>query len=162
MFNLIWTNCALEHMRNPWIALSEMHRVLDRSGVIMGTSGYLDPDSTHICALTELGLKQVLTDTGFKDIEILPGTIAFPVILRKYFLYLCGSKKLSTSLAFISSKMIFIPFYRAYCSIRLLRSILLGRDFVHYKKGIKELDFMVSRDFAAYLIFCARKGDSSG
>lgn len=90
VFNLVWMNCVLEHVRNPWIVLSEMRKVLAKGGGVAGVSGYLDPDSTHMCSLTYLGLKQVFTDVGFKDLELRPGTIVFPVILRKYFMYLFG------------------------------------------------------------------------
>ena len=158
VFNLVWMNCVLEHVRNPWLVLSEMHKVLARGGRIAGVSGYLDPDSTHMCSLTYLGLKQVFTDAGFKDLELRPGTIAFPVILRKYFMYLFGyNKKWDTRLGFTISKCIFIPFNVVYFSIGWLKNVILRRNLADYKKRIERRDQQISRDFAAYWIFHAQK-----
>lgn len=158
VFNLVWMNCVLEHVGNPWLALSEIHRVLAKRGVIAGVSGYLDPDSTHMCSLTCLGLKKVFTDVGFKDLELSPGTIVFPVILRKYFMYLFGDyNKYSTRFGFAISKCIFIPFNVVYFSVGWLRNVVRKDSLTNYRKRVEQRFQKISRDFAAYWIFQARK-----
>ena len=158
VFNLVWMNCVLEHMKNPWVAMSEIHRVLAKEGVIAGVSGYLDPDATHICSLTHLGLKQVLSDAGFSNIKLYPGTIAFPVILRKYFMYHSScDNNWHSRLAFTLSKIIFISFRVVYFSIGWLRNFVLRRNLSDYERRIEQRNQEINRDFAAYWIFYARK-----
>jgi len=158
VFSLVWMNCVLEHVRNPWLALSEMNRVLIRGGRIAGVSGYLDPDSTHMCSLTYLGLNQIFTDIGFKDLELSSGTVAFPVILRKYIMYLCGyNDKWNTRLGFTISKCAFIPFNAAHFFIGWLKNVIQKRNLADYKKRMEQRYQKINRDFAAYWIFHARK-----
>ena len=159
IFSVVWMNCILEHVGNPWIALSEIYRVTARGGLIAGVSGYLDPDATHMCALSYLGLRKVLTDVGFKNLKIRPATFAFPVILRKYFMYLFGNTKQSTFLAFTICKGIFVIFQVAYLSIGWLKNLITKRSLSEYKKRIEQRNQEIARDFAAYFVFGARKED---
>lgn len=157
VFDLIWMNCVLEHVKNPWSCLFEVHRILKWGGRLIGVSGYLDPDSTHYCALTYLGLRQVLIDVGFSELEIQPATATFPVIFRKYLMYLIGYKGWSTRVAFAASKFTFVPLQTAIFLLGLLRNTLPGRTISLYRKRFEQKSSEIDRDFAAYLVFRAQK-----
>lgn len=157
-FKLVWMNCVIEHIGNPWIALAEIRRVLAEGGVTAGVSGYLDPDDTHMCSLTHLGLKKVFTDVGFRDLQLTPGTVAFPVILRKYFMYLFSNPNdWSTRLGFFVSKCLFVPLNAVYFSLGWLKNVIRGTSLVDYRRRVEQRFQKVSRDFAAYWIFYAQK-----
>ena len=161
-FKLVWMSCVVEHLYNPWVALSELHRVLDSSGVILGVSGYLDPDSTHMCAFTEKGLRQVLNDIGFTHIDISPGTICFPIILRKFFYYffrrhMKNPLDRSERIARLISRIFIISFYKVYYIVGLLHSIITNRNIKSWERRFKELNHTISRDFAAYHIYLGIK-----
>jgi len=157
-FSIIFMNCVLEHVSNPWIALSEARRVLVKEGIIIGVSGYLDPDPTHKCLLTELGLKQVFTDVGFKKLEFTAGTSAFPIILRKLHMTLFGyNPRLNTLFGFAISKLLWAPFNFMYFFIRIINHLLKGRPLSTYKKSMMEMSAVVQVNFAAYFIFSAVK-----
>lgn len=153
-FDLIWMNCVLEHVQNPFLALEEMHRVLKIEGTLIGISGYLDPDSTHYCALTHLGLRKCLNNAGFLKCEIRPATSAFPVILRKYLMCLiCYERKWITRVAFVLCKLLFGFLEISIFLLGLQRNILSCRSVTSYRNRfidkIKEIDL----HFAAYLVF---------
>ena len=154
-FDLVWMNCVLEHIQNPWSGLLEMHRVLKEGGRLVGVSGYLDPDSTHYCALTYLGLRQALSDAGFSRSDIRPATATFPVILRKYLMYLTGCEGWSTRVAFAACRLMFVPLEKTLLVLGLLRNALPGRSVSAYGERFRQRSREIDRDFAAYLVFRA-------
>lgn len=160
VFSLVWMNCVLEHVQNPWSCLIEVHRVLMKEGKLVGVSGYLDPDSTHYCALSDLGLRQVLADTGFFEFKIQPATAAFPVILRKYLMSLIGHEVWSIRVAFAVCKLLLVPLETVLFLVGLCRNALAGRSISAYRERIEHRNEKTDRDFAAYLVFHAQKGTS--
>lgn len=156
VFSLVWMSCVLEHVGNPWQAMAEIRRVTAPGGLVMGISGYLDPDATHICGLTQLGLQRVLADVGLSQLKITPATLAFPVILRKYLMYMFGNPEFCTPVAFALSRVAVTAFQGTYRLFGAARVLASRRSLREYGRRLERRNIEVSRDFAAYLAFAAR------
>jgi len=81
-FNVITMLAVIEHLKNPHNAMSEIHRILKPSGIlILRTPNwqmdfknfYNDP--THVKPYTPSGLKTMLEMYGFRTIFLEPGLI---------------------------------------------------------------------------------------
>jgi 2-polyprenyl-3-methyl-5-hydroxy-6-metoxy-1,4-benzoquinol methylase len=92
-FDLVVASHVLEHLVDPWQAAKDIHRVLAPNGMLIGAipnvrhmsvvvplvfggkwryrpSGILD--RTHLRFFTDEGIRTMLSDAGFSDIEIRP------------------------------------------------------------------------------------------
>jgi SAM-dependent methyltransferase len=72
-FEFLLSLAVLEHVRHPWLALREAHRVLRPGGTFIGSVAFLEPfheDSYYHHSW--LGLHAGLTDAGFRVERIAP------------------------------------------------------------------------------------------
>jgi len=74
-FDIIFCSQVLEHVPHPWIAMSEIYRVLKNYGVGIITVpmlGYIHNAPFDYFRYTEYGLKSLAQDSGFKVLKIMP------------------------------------------------------------------------------------------
>lgn len=70
---------TMEHLPDPWQALTEVNRLFRPNGMISsGSVSFLDHDESFF-GFTELGLRHV-HDCGFKQIDVWPGISSFSLI----------------------------------------------------------------------------------
>lgn len=63
---------VLEHVRNPWLALTQIHRVMQPGALLIVTVPFCFPRHSFpsdYWRFTEEGIRAVLSDSGFVDIE---------------------------------------------------------------------------------------------
>jgi SAM-dependent methyltransferase len=145
---------SLEHFPQPWTAVGEMQRVLQPGGQLFGSTSFLEPFHDHsYLGFSELGLRQILTDTGFEDINIQPGISSFPLIGWTLFSRIAGGRFAEIAFDLIgwavsAANAVYPAFHRAYFALAggppppLEESYWFGR---------------APREFAGHLIFMARK-----
>ena len=86
MFDLIYCNQVLEHVRFPDKLVAEAFRVLKPNGIFAGAVSYLEPyHSYSIFNFTPYGIVRVFTDARFELIEIRPGCDASLLIFGQLF-----------------------------------------------------------------------------
>ena len=68
---------VMEHLRDPWNALGELHRVLKDDGYFWGYVAFGVPFHDSYFHFSHWGLEQILEDTGFVLLEMRPGASAF-------------------------------------------------------------------------------------
>lgn len=86
MFDLIYCNQVLEHVRFPDKLIAECFRVLKPNGLFLGSVSYLEPYHSHsVFNFTPFGIIRVFNDAGFNLEEIRPGIDAFSLISRQLF-----------------------------------------------------------------------------
>lgn len=68
-FSAVCTFAMLEHARVPHLVASELHRVLEPGGVLLGTVAFLEPfhQASHFHH-THLGIASLLEEAGFEHI----------------------------------------------------------------------------------------------
>lgn len=82
-FDLVFSRQVLEHVENPSLHLREIHRVLRKGGIVVGSTSVLEPfHSDSFWCFTPLGLHRVLSDSGLELQEIRPGIDSLTLIRR--------------------------------------------------------------------------------
>lgn len=73
---------VLEHLPEPWTALSEAYRVLQPGGRLIGSTSFLEPfhDFSYY-GFSEIGLRYLLDSQKFVNVHISPGIISFLLII---------------------------------------------------------------------------------
>ena len=78
--DVVSTNQVLEHIRRPWLAIAETHRVLKPGGQLVGSVSFLEPFHDSYFGFSHWAIADLLGSCGFEQIEIRPGTSAFVTI----------------------------------------------------------------------------------
>jgi len=74
-FDLLITRATLHLLKNPFMAIQEMERVLRKGGYIIGTVAFLEHESCNSqFHMSRHGIKSLLEYGGFSDIEIFPSS----------------------------------------------------------------------------------------
>lgn len=115
IFNLVVLWQVLEHVEQPWTALLEVNRILNPGGLVVGSVSCLEPfhDVCSYFGFTHKGVEQILTDSGFTDIQIQAGLNAFSLIARNWLKGLLGSFW-GERVAFLWVRVSFVLFLWAY------------------------------------------------
>lgn len=83
LFELIFCNQVLEHVRHPQALLQETRRVLKTDGYFIGSTSHLEPyHSYSTWNYTPYGFKRLMEDAGFTVLEIRPGIDGLTLIVR--------------------------------------------------------------------------------
>ncbi len=158
-FDLVLLWQVLEHLPQPWTALSEVSRILKVGGRVVGSVSCLEPihDVCSYFGFTHRGLAQVLGDCGFVELNVRPGLNAFSLITRSWFRHLFGVRW-GERMAFPLVRISFTASLWAYLFLRggvnLLRRGKLGTDYAH---TLQWLAADAPLEFAGHLAFRARK-----
>ncbi len=145
---------SLEHFPRPWRAIEEMSRVLVTGGYLFGSTSFLEPFHDHsFFNFSELGLRELLADSGFEVVDIQPGISCFPLIGWTLLSRIASGRLATPTLNLIGGTLSFVNWiypvgHRAYFG-------LTGSAASHIKDS-----YWFSRapyDFAGHLIFRARK-----
>lgn len=131
LFDIVYSNQVLEHVRSPDQSVSEIFRVLKPNGFFIGAVSYLEPyHSFSIFNVTPYGLFRLLSDHGFCVQSITAGPEGTALAVRQL------TQRSLTG---------FAPFYALFRILYWLK-ILDGRSY-HYLK-IR---------YAGHLLFVARR-----
>lgn len=71
-FEIVFTYAVLEHLYNPFVAMSEIARVLRPGGILVGTVAQGEPFHESYFHHTALGLLTVLRAAGLRPIRLWP------------------------------------------------------------------------------------------
>ncbi|NQU86187.1 MAG: class I SAM-dependent methyltransferase [Mariniphaga sp.] len=154
-FDLVLINKVLRYLHHPWKAMQEINRVLKNESYLIGCVSFLEPFDNTYYQFSHWGIKQLLEDSGFTVISIIPGTSVFRTLVHN--LIMPGPSTLESILV----ACIIPPFM-------LLRKIL-GWAFIFIKYGKKSDEykkFVLSFDklplkLAGHIIFLAKKTNES-
>lgn len=72
-FDIVFCSQVLEHVPHPWIAFSEIYRILKADGIVIITVpmlGYIHNAPYDFYRYTNYGLENLAKDAGFKIIEL--------------------------------------------------------------------------------------------
>lgn len=84
-FDVVNSQNVFEHVRHPEPALAEIRRVLKPGGWFVASVSYLYPyHSYSLFHFTPYGWHTVLTDNGFRVLELRPGIDALASVIRGY------------------------------------------------------------------------------
>ena len=82
---LIYSNQVFEHVRHPEQLLREVQRVLQPTGIFIGSTSQLEPyHSWSLWNYTFYGFRIILEDAGLKLSEVRPGIDGFALIQRQW------------------------------------------------------------------------------
>jgi SAM-dependent methyltransferase len=74
VFDCVFTYAVLEHLHNPWLALSEIERVLKPGGVLIGSVSQGEPFHDSYCHLTSWGVISLVRGLPSMELRKLWGT----------------------------------------------------------------------------------------
>ena len=83
--DVIFSNCVLEHMKDPFVAIHEVARVLKPTGRIYMSVAFMDPFHGSYFHVTHWGLEELAKRNGLKIIQVEPGPTTFVPIWRQLF-----------------------------------------------------------------------------
>jgi SAM-dependent methyltransferase len=73
-FEIVTSLAVFEHLRDPFLAASEILRVLKPGGAVVGSVAFLEPYHGYsYFHMSHLGLTEVLRRAGFATIQVTPG-----------------------------------------------------------------------------------------
>lgn len=87
-FAAVWSWQSFEHVTHPEISVSEVSRILKKSGYFLGSVSYLEPyhaESTY--GYSPYGWKIILERHGLKLIDCVPGIDGIALMIK----HLCGA-----------------------------------------------------------------------
>ncbi|NDJ76223.1 MAG: glycosyltransferase [Chloroflexi bacterium] len=77
-FDLVISNAVFEHLRDPFVAAIEIHRVLKPGGTLLGEAAFLEPEHAHsYFHMSWYGVLEVLSRPGFDVLRLWPTWHAF-------------------------------------------------------------------------------------
>ncbi len=81
----VFSNCVLEHMKDPFVAMHEVARVLKPSGRIYMSVAFMEPFHGSYFHISHWGLEELATRSGLRIIQVEPGATTFVPIWRQLF-----------------------------------------------------------------------------
>jgi len=145
---------TLEHLPQPWAAMTEVHRVLRQGGWVFGSTSFLEPyHDFSFFGFSELGLRHILLDSGFGAVELFPGISCFPLIAWTLFSRMAGGRL--AGIAYGGVGIAVRMFTWCYPAIRKLYVLSNASSARNLKDS-----YWLSRapyEFAGHLAFRARK-----
>lgn len=81
--DVVFSNCVLEHMKNPFVAMNELARVLKPSGRVYLSVAFMEPFHGSYFHITHWGLEELATCSGLRIIQVKPGATTFVPIWRQ-------------------------------------------------------------------------------
>jgi SAM-dependent methyltransferase len=69
-FDVVFSMAVLEHVHNPFLALSEVHRVLKPGGVFLGVAAFGEPFHASYFHASPWGMLALLCATGFVPLRL--------------------------------------------------------------------------------------------
>jgi SAM-dependent methyltransferase len=148
----IWQ--VIEFFQDPWLALREIRRVLKPGGFIIGSVSYLEPmQGETYFYFSKNGLAEILQQSGFDDITILPGISCFPLISWTWMRQFSNNKRLMRGVLWCTR----IGFWSISAVFDVLsafkHSLGIGHNFM--RRWLREV---MPYRFAGQLTFRAIKG----
>lgn len=127
--DVVFSNCVLEHMKDPFVALNELQRVLKRQGKIYLQVAFMEPFHGSYFHITHWGLEELASRSKLRIIQIEPGATTFVPIWGQLFdivgVSLC--KVVVTPITFIIQRVLRIL---GYIGIR----VFYGKRSWQFKK----------------------------
>lgn len=143
---------VMEYLPNIETAVREAWRVLETGGVFCGSVSFLEPmHGRTYGGVSPLGLRSMLENTGFKDIQVLPGLCGFSLMAWTWLRRLLGPWAGRVALPFTAA--ILTPIM----AIRFLVSWLSWRLGMGTGHGMRWVAQEAPLEFAGQLVFIARK-----
>lgn len=126
-FDFILSIAALEHIRYPFVMVSEAYRVLKPGEKFIGTAAFLEPfHSNSFYHHTHLGVFNTLQFAGF-DIDIIAPSIKWSVLIAQ------ASMILFPKLHRLFSKSIVMPIYLLHKLYWEIGAHILGKKVEKYR-----------------------------
>lgn len=87
-FEIITSIAVFEHLRDPFLAASEIYRVLKTGGALVGSVAFLEPyHGFSYFHMSHLGITEVLKRAGFSTIRIAPGWSFMESLNKKFWIW---------------------------------------------------------------------------
>lgn len=87
--DIVYSRQVFEHVRYPERVIGEIHRILRRDGLFVGSTSHLEPfHSRSYWNYTPYGFGVLLKDAGFVNVRVRPSIDSLTLIVRKGFSYL--------------------------------------------------------------------------
>lgn len=144
--NIVFSNQMLLNLHSPQQAVEEIHRVLRKGGFFYGKTSLLECFNNSYFHMTHLGLNKILTDAGFKVINIWPGANVFYLLYWHLFFHRKWLAKIASAINWgVISSMTAI--HELFCFLR-------NRKRSTYRKNFNETFDLY---YAAHIGFIAEK-----
>ncbi len=155
-FDLVNVWQVMEHLRNPWQAISEIQRVLKPGGLIIGSVSFLEPVHGMVYfGFSQYGLEEILKGSRFENIILFPGIGCFPLICWTWIRQLTGNQLMAKA-AMVIAKVGVWGISLVLDRISLIKE-LLGSGQGSRRRWIREI---MPLHFAGHITFRATKEDS--
>jgi SAM-dependent methyltransferase len=87
--DVAYSRQVFEHVRHPESLLAEIHRVLKPQGWFIGSTSHLEPfHSRSYWNYTPYGFCVLLSEAGFRSVQVRPGIDSVTLIARRFLSYL--------------------------------------------------------------------------
>jgi len=83
--DVVFSNCVLEHIKDPFVSMCEVSRVLKPLGEIYMSVAFMEPFHGSYFHVTHWGLEELAIRSGLKIIRMEPGPTTFVPIWRQVF-----------------------------------------------------------------------------
>jgi LmbE family N-acetylglucosaminyl deacetylase len=143
---------VMEYTRDLDRVVSEASRVLECGGVFCGSVAFLEPvHGESLWGISPLGLRRLLEERGFRDVEIMPGLSAFSLMAWTGARRFLGAWSQGLALR-VSGALLIPPAAARFVVSWLAYTLGLGTGF-----GMRWLTQRAPLEFAGQLVFVARK-----
>lgn len=153
-FDCVFSNCTLEHLRDPKLSVFEVHRVLKLGGLFVGNVAFMEPFHKSYFNMTHWGLEYILLSAGFKNLKIQPGYSLSSLVNKYLFMENPEIFGISHKIVILLTKIIlsFVE-YMAFAYARIKYGRRSGKYMEIYEYYDKKLPFIL----AGSLLFWCNK-----
>jgi len=85
VFDLCISIVTLEHHYTPWLAVSEINRIIKHGGYFIGAVAFLEPYHGSYFHFSHQGLIRILAENNFRVIHLSPGWHGIEAMTNKLF-----------------------------------------------------------------------------
>ncbi len=144
---------VMEYAPKLETVISEAMRVLENGGVFCGSVSFLEPlHGRTYWGISPLGLRMLLDEYGFKDVQIIPGLSGFSLMLWTFLRRFAGAWAGRFALPLAAAMLI------PLAATRFLASWLAYKLGLGTGHGMRWITQQAPLEFAGQIVFVARKG----